>query len=144
MTFASGLLHLTHPRALYANAMDTDLVEIVECRLIFAGRPPARCFNPVGRIQGGWAATMLNGAMAHCVHTSLRSGETFATLEIKINFVRPVLPSSGIVRCESKLVHRGIRTATSEGWLLDERGKLLAHGTETCAIFPVRPNGGPP
>ena len=74
--------------------------------------------------------------MAHVVHTTLKAGDEYTTLEMKINFVRPVLPSSVVVRCEAKMIHRGSRTATSEGKLLDEHGKLLAHGTETCMIFP--------
>ena len=74
--------------------------------------------------------------MAHCVHTTLKAGDTYTTLEMKINFVRPLLPSSGLLRCESRVVHRGRNTATSEGRLVDPDGKLLAHGSETCMIFP--------
>ena len=43
----------------------------------------------------------------------------------------------GEVTCEGRLVHRGRTIATSEAWLRDGTGKLLAHGTETCAIFPI-------
>jgi uncharacterized protein (TIGR00369 family) len=116
--------------------MDIDLMEVEEGRVVFVGKPSARYLNPVGTIQGGWAATILDGAMAHCVHTTLKVGENYTTLEMKISFIRPVLPSTGIVRCEGKLIHRGSRTATSEGRLFDGRGKLLAHGSETCMIFP--------
>lgn len=137
MTFLRGMLNGSHPAAPYSETMDIDLVEVADGRVVFTGRPSARYFNPVGTIQGGWAATILDGAMAHCVHTTLRAGENYTTLEMKINFVRPVLPSSGIVRCEGTLLHRGNRIATSEGRLFDERGKLLAHGTETCMIFPA-------
>lgn len=136
ISFLRGMLSGTHPSAPYADTMDIDLIEVEEGRVVFAGRPSARYFNPVGSIQGGWAAAILDGAMAHCVHTTLKAGENYTTLEMKINFVRPVLPSSGRVHCEGKLIHRGSRTATSEGRLFDERGKLLAHGTETCMIFP--------
>ncbi|HXP01808.1 MAG TPA: PaaI family thioesterase [Luteibacter sp.] len=137
MSFLQGMLDGRHPSAPYAHTMDIDLAEVTEGRVVFTGRPSARYLNPVGSIQGGWAAAILDGAMAHCVHTTLKAGENYTTLEMKIHFVRPVLPTSGIVRCEGKLIHRGRRTATSEGWLLDERGKLLAHGTETCMIFPA-------
>jgi uncharacterized protein (TIGR00369 family) len=136
LSFLQGMLHGRHPRAPYADTMDIDLVEVEEGRVVFIGKPSARYFNPVGTIQGGWAATILDGAMAHCIHTTLKTGENYTTLEMKINFVRPVLPSSGLVRCEGKLIHRGRSVATSEGRLTDERGKLLAHGSETCMIFP--------
>jgi uncharacterized protein (TIGR00369 family) len=74
--------------------------------------------------------------MAYCIHSTLRAGEGYSTLEMKINYIRPVFPSIGVVRCESNLIHRASRTATSEGRLFDECGKLLAHGSETCMIFP--------
>jgi uncharacterized protein (TIGR00369 family) len=135
-SFLRGMLDGRHPRAPYSDTMDIDLVEVEEGRVVFVGKPSARYLNPVGTIQGGWAATILDGAMAHCVHTTLKVGENYTTLEMKISFVRPVLPSTGIVRCEGKLIHRGSRTATSEGRLFDQRGKMLAHGSETCMIFP--------
>jgi uncharacterized protein (TIGR00369 family) len=137
ITFLRGMLEGRHPCAPYADTMDIELSKVEEGRVSFLGKPSARYFNPVGSIQGGWAATILDGAMAHCIHTTLERGENYTTLEMKINFIRPVLPSSGTVRCEGWLVHRGARTATSEGRLIDERGKLLAHGSETCIIFPA-------
>ncbi|MGH8080666.1 MAG: PaaI family thioesterase [Lysobacter sp.] len=137
LRFLRGMLNGRHPRAPYADTMDIDLIEVEEGRVVFVGKPSPRYLNPVGTIQGGWAAMILDGAMAHCVHTTLKVGEHYTTLEMKINFVRPLLPSSGIVRCEGELIHRGGRTATSEGRLFDARGKLLAHGSETCMIFPA-------
>lgn len=137
MSFLRGMLDGRHPCAPYADTMDIHLAEVEEGRVLFVGRPSAHYLNPVGSIQGGWASTILDGAMAHCVHTTLKVGENYTTLEMKISFVRPVLPSTGLVRCEGKVIHRGSRTATSEGRLLDERGKLLAHGSETCMIFPA-------
>jgi uncharacterized protein (TIGR00369 family) len=136
-SFLTGMLNGRHPCAPYSDTMDIELVEVDEGRVVFVGKPSARYLNPVGTIHGGWAATILDGAMAYCVHSTLKAGEGYTTIEMKINYVRPLLPSTGIVRCESKLIHRGSRTATSEGRLFDERGKLLAHGSESCMIFPA-------
>ena len=137
MSFLNGMLNGRHPCAPYSDTMDIDLVEVEEGRVVFVGTQSALYLNPVGTIHGGWAATILDGAMAYCIHSTLKVGEGYATIEMKINYVRPVLASTGIVRCEGTLIHRGSRTATSEGRLFDERGKLLAHGSETCMIFPA-------
>ena len=137
MSFLNGMLNGRHPCAPYSDTMDIDLVEVEEGRVVFVGTQSALYLNPVGTIHGGWAATILDGAMAYCVHSTLKAGEGYTTIEMKINYVRPVLASTGLVRCERKLIHRGSRTATSEGRLFDERGKLLAHGSETCMIFPA-------
>lgn len=137
LSFLRGMLNGRHPRAPYSETMDINLAEIELGRVVFIGKPSAAYLNPVGTIQGGWTSTILDGAMAYCVHSTLKAGENYTTLEMKISFVRPVFPATGIVRCEGKVIHRGGRTATSEGVLLDERGKLLAHGSETCMIFPA-------
>jgi len=137
LTFLRGMLDGRHPIAPYADTMDIHLQEIEEGRVTFAGSPSKRYLNPIGVVQGGWASAILDVAMAHCVHTTLKRGESYTTLEMKINFVRPILPSIGKVRCEGRLIHRGARTATSDGRLFDERGKILAHGSETCMIFPT-------
>jgi uncharacterized protein (TIGR00369 family) len=137
ISFLTGMLNGRHPCAPYSDTMDIDLVEVEEGRVVFVGTPSTRYLNPVGTIHGGWAATILDGAMAYCVHSTLKAGEGYTTIEMKINYIRPVLASTGIMRCEGKLIHRGRRTATSEGRLCDERGMLLAHGSETCMIFPA-------
>ena len=63
------------------------------------------------------------------------AGAGYTSLEIKVNFVRPLTAETGRVRCEAKLIHLGGRTATAEGRVVDEAGKLYAHGTTTCLIF---------
>jgi uncharacterized protein (TIGR00369 family) len=73
--------------------------------------------------------------MACAVHSTLQPGQGYTTVEFKVNLVRPVLPVSGELTCEGILVHRGGTVATSEGYLRDAEGRLLAHGTETCLIF---------
>ena len=115
--------------------MDFDLVEAGEGRVVFEGRPSPRFFNPLGTIHGGWTATILDSAMACAAHSTLKPGEGYTTLEMKLNYVRPVMPDSGTVRCEGRLIHRGGSVITTEGSLVDARGKLLAHGTETCLVF---------
>jgi uncharacterized protein (TIGR00369 family) len=69
------------------------------------------------------------------VHTMLPAGVGYTTLEIKVNYVRPMTAATGPVRCEAAVIHVGGRTATAEGKILDERGRLYAHGTTTCLIF---------
>jgi uncharacterized protein (TIGR00369 family) len=76
--------------------------------------------------------------MACAVHTTLKAGEGYTTVEMKINFVRPILPDLGEITCEGVLIHRGGTIATSEGKLRDGRGRLLAHGSETCMILQVK------
>jgi len=138
LSFLRGIINGTQPAPPFAEAMDFDLVEAEEGRVVFTGRPSARFFNPLGTIHGGWTATILDSAMACAAHSTLKPGEGYTTLEMKLNYVRPVMPDTGTVRCEGKLIHRGGSVITTEGRLVDERGKLLSHGTETCLVFPAK------
>lgn len=139
VSFLRGMIEGRHPGPPFAAEMGFDLVEVDEGRVVFVGTPSERFFNPLGTIHGGWTATILDSAMACAAHSTLRAGEGYTTLEMKLNYVRPVMPGSGEVRCEGRLIHRGGTIATTEGKLVDERGRLLAHGTETCMIFPAKP-----
>mgnify|MGYP003670309738 FL=1 len=114
------------------------LLEEVEAGLaVFAGVPQLAHYNPIGSVHGGYHATLLDSCMACAVHSTLKAGEGYTTLEFKLNYVRPLTDKTGKVRAEGRLIHRGSRVATSEGRLVDADGKLYAHGTETCMIFPL-------
>ncbi len=81
---------------------------------------------------------MLNSALACAIHSTLAKGEAYTTLEIKVNLVRPLTQETGLVRAEGRILHRGRTLATSEGDIKDADGKLYAHATTTCMIFPAR------
>lgn len=115
--------------------LNFDLVELDEGRATFAVEPAEYHYNPIGVVHGGLAATLLDSAMGCAVHSMLPAGSGYTTLEIKVNFIRAMTGTTGRVRCEAKVVHVGARTATAEGRVIDEAGKLYAHGTTTCLIL---------
>ena len=126
------------PGAPIAKLMGFEAVEAEEGRVVFACVPGAQHYNPIGSVHGGLAATLLDSAMGCAVHSTLPEGRGYTTLELKVNFTRPITVETGRVLSEGTLVHRGGRVATAEGRVWAERsGKLLAHGTTTCLIFPL-------
>ena len=128
------------PGAPIAELLGFEPAEAEEGRVVFAATPDARHYNPIGTVHGGLAATLLDSAMGCAVHSTLPAGVGYATLELKVNFTRPITTDTGRILCEGKLVHRGGRVATAEGRVFAEAtGKLLAHGTTTCLI--LSPNG---
>ena len=114
------------------------LAEVAEGRVVFTGRPAFSFLNPMGTVHGGWIATILDSAMACAVHSTLSAGQIYTTTAMTINYVRPLFADSGAVRCEATAIYSGARMATSEGRLLDSRGRLIAHGTEGCMILDNR------
>lgn len=135
LEFLQKIVRRELPAPPLAVLLNFDLVEIDEGRATFAVEPAEYHYNPIGVVHGGLAATLLDSAMGCAVHSTLPAGAGYTTLEIKVNFIRAMTGETGRVRCEAKVVHAGARTATAEGRVIDEAGKLYAHGTTTCLIL---------
>ena len=121
-----------------ARLMNMRLVEVEEGRAVFAVEPDERHYNGLGIAHGGLAATLLDSALGCAINTVMPAGRVFTTLEMKINYVRPMRRETGEVRCEARVLHAGGRVATAEGRIVDAEGKLYAHGTATCMLFRAR------
>src|SRR5476651_1281195 len=114
------------------------LAEADSGRAVFEGVPEFRHYNPIGTVHGGFAATLLDSALGCAIFSTIAKGDAWTTLELKLNLVRPLTKDSGPVRAQGHIIHRGRTVATSEGDLKDRAGKLYAHATTTCMIFPAK------
>jgi uncharacterized protein (TIGR00369 family) len=123
------------PRPPISALMNFGLTELGEGHAVFTAEPAEYHYNPIGVVHGGLAATLLDSAMGCAIHSTLPAGAGYTTLEIKVNYVRPLTAEMGEVRCEARVIHVGGRTATAEGRVIDASGKLYAHATTTCIIF---------
>lgn len=132
-----GLLAGKFPAPPITKTLGFSLIEVEEGRVVFGYTPVFDHYNPLGSVHGGVAATLLDSVMGCCIHTKLKAGSGYTTVEIKVNYVRAMTDKTGPVRAEGKVINVGSRIATSEGRLTDASGKLLAHGTTTCLIFPI-------
>jgi uncharacterized protein (TIGR00369 family) len=145
LTKASGLSGLEFMRAIFdgklprppiTETMGFTGATVEAGKVTFIGEAGEHLYNPIGVVHGGFAMTILDSAMGCAVHSTMAVGEAYTTLEVKVNFVRPITLGTGPVRCEGTVIHRGGKIATAEGRLIAERtGKLLAHGTTTCLVF---------
>ena len=110
------------------------LVEADAGRVVFTAVADERFYNGTGVAHGGFAATLLDTALGCAINSMMPVGKRFTTLELKVNLIRPLTKEVGLLRCEAQVVHVGGRTATSEGRIVDVKGKLYAHGTTTCIV----------
>lgn len=124
-----------------AIVMGMWITEVSEGRVVFAAEPAEYHYNPLGTVHGGVMATLLDSALGCAVQSMLPAGTSYTTIELKVNYLRPLTEKTGTVYCEGKIIHVGGRIATAEGRLTDARGKLYAHGTTTCII--LRPSASP-
>lgn len=128
------------PQAPIAEVLGFRMIEVDKGFSAFQGRPTFSVYNPTGTVHGGWYGTLLDSCMACAVQTTLDQGVEYTTVEYSVNLVRAIVEETGPIRAEGQVVHTGRRMATAEGRLMDEDGKILAHGTTTCMIM-TRPEG---
>ena len=75
--------------------------------------------------------------MTSSVLSTLPIGFSCTTIEIKVNFIKPVTANTGTLKCKARPVHVGKKLATVEGKIEDKNGVLYAHGVSTCYIIQV-------
>jgi uncharacterized protein (TIGR00369 family) len=134
LEFLCGLMDGSLPPPAFSATSRIAPVEAEAGRVVFEGEPHGDFYNPMGTVHGGWIATLLDTAMACAVHSSLKAGEIFTTVEMNVTYVRPVQAATGKLRCVGVLLHSGGRVASAEGKVYDAAGILIAHGSETCLI----------
>jgi uncharacterized protein (TIGR00369 family) len=111
------------------------MVELEEGRVVFGGKPDESVYNPMGTVHGGYAATLLDSAVGCAVHSVLKAGQGYTTLELKVAYHRPMTKETGPVRAEGKVIQAGRRAAFAEGRLTDLEGRLYATATSTLLVF---------
>jgi len=135
--FLQSIIAGKTPHPPICEVLNFHLTDADKGRAAFEGTPEWRFYNPIGSVHGGWAATLLDSALGCAIFSTLNKGDGWTTLELKINYVRGLNKDSGLLRAEGRVIHRGRTVATSEGDLKDREGKLYAHATTTCMIFPA-------
>ena len=86
--------------------------------------------NPMGTLTGGISSLIADVAMGFAYSTTLAADESFAAVELKINFLRPVWKAT--LRANARVVHAGKLVGLVECDVLDERQRLVARASSTC------------
>jgi uncharacterized protein (TIGR00369 family) len=115
--------------------MGFDHVEIDDGRVVFGATPHEGVYNPIGTVHGGFAATLLDSCVGCAVHSKLKPGQGYTTLELKVAYHRALTKDVGPVRAEGVVVQMGRRAAFAEGKLVDLNGRLYATATSTLLVF---------
>jgi uncharacterized protein (TIGR00369 family) len=106
------------------------MTEVEPGRAVFEMDAGPQHASPLGTVHGGVICDLVDGAMGVAHAAALDEGETFTTLELKINFMKPVW--SGHHRAEGKVIKAGRTISLVEGRVTDESGSLVAYATSTC------------
>ena len=95
-------------------------------------------WNPMGGLHGGILCDLTDAAMGIAYSSTLAESEAFATVELKINFLRPV--KRGHLTAEGRVVSGGRTLGYAEAEVRDEGGRLIAKASSTCkTLRPSQP-----
>ena len=107
--------------------------EIADGRAVVTLAAGSQHANPMGTLHGGVLCDIADAAMGMAFHSTLAPGESFTTIELKINFFRPVWEAR--LRAEGKVVRRGNTVGYIECEITDEAGRLVAKSSSTCMVL---------
>jgi uncharacterized protein (TIGR00369 family) len=136
LEFVKGLASGELPLNTMAQTLGYYVVEAESGRVAITLQPSGAHLNPWGTVHGGLTATLLDSCMGLAIQSILDKGIGSTTLEFKISLIRAITLETGQIRAEGMVLNCGRRVGTAEGRVTDARGRLLAHGTTTCLIFP--------
>jgi uncharacterized protein (TIGR00369 family) len=123
------------PRPPMADTMGFYLAAAESGKATFHCQIGRHLLNPFGTVHGGVALSLLDSAAGCALHTTLPAGVGYASVETKVNFVRPLRHDSGLVRAVGLVVSKGRQIATAEAKLFTADHELAAHGTSTLMIL---------
>lgn len=90
--------------------------------------------NPMGTLHGGILCDIADAAMGMSYVSLLSPSESFTTLELKINFLRPVW--SGTLSARGRILRKGRTMGLVECRITDDQRSLVAYATGTCMTIP--------
>lgn len=108
-------------------------------RAVVVFRAERRFANAAGRLQGGLLTTVADAALGLAFLTTLDDDQSFTTLDLSANFLRPV-PDGSLLRFDATVVHRGRTTGLVTCDVTTDSGLLVARCSSTSLVIrPERP-----
>ena len=120
-----------------ADTMNMRLITVAEGSATFEAIPSPKYYNPQMRLHGGYAATLIDSALGVAVQTKLAVGIAYGTIELKVNYVRKMDAETPRYLCTGTVIHAGRTLFTADARIVDDNGKLYAHGSGTFLVYPT-------
>jgi uncharacterized protein (TIGR00369 family) len=118
------------PQPPIAELLGFALTEVEPGRAVIEFRAGRRHANPLGTLHGGVLCDIADAAMGLAYASTLADSESFTTLELKINFLKPIWEAR--LQAEGRVVKGGRTVGLVECDVTDEQGRLVARATSTC------------
>jgi len=110
-------------------------VDIGDGFAVFEAFPKEQFRNPQGVVHGGFHAAIIDSAMGCAVLSTLGKTMDYGTIDLSLSYVRKIRTTLRRIICRGAVIHRGRRLSTAEARIVDEAGKLYAHGSGTYMVY---------
>jgi uncharacterized protein (TIGR00369 family) len=118
-----------------ASTIGSRLVEVSEEEVRFRCVPHESFLNPLGLVHGGLLCALLDSAMGVAVQARCPPGVGYATIELKVSFLRPLTGDGREIEASGRALRVGRRVAFAEAHARDEDGTLVGHATSSLAAL---------
>jgi len=122
---------LPHPPM--AKTIPMKIILVKEGEIVFETCPTEAHLNPLGMVHGGFAASVLDSATGCAVHTLLVAGDSYATIDLNVKFLK-LIPKGKFLLAKGRVLSISKQLGVAEAALKDEEGTLYAHATASCMI----------
>ena len=122
------------PIALLLNMLPTKVdrgLAVFECT------PDESVYSPIGLVHGGLVCTLADSVAGCAVHTTLDAGIGYTSIDITVNYLRPVTVDSGTLVAVGRVTKPGRRVALATAEIHDGAGRLVATASSNCLVFPL-------
>jgi uncharacterized protein (TIGR00369 family) len=137
MEYIRAMIDGTVPSPPIAELMRMTLTEASVGTATFTCEPDESHYNPIGTVHGGLVCTLLDSAVGCAVQTTLPQGKGYTSVEIKVNYLRPVHAHTGTLTCVGTVTKPGSRVAFAEATVTDGTGRLVATASSTLLVFDI-------
>jgi len=138
LDYLKAMLDGSLPGPPMAALMQCDLVSADHGRVVFSCRPDESAYNPIGSVHGGLVCTLLDSVLGCALHSTLPPGKGYTSVEIKVNYLKAVRLSSGLLTATGTVVKSGARVGFTEGQVTDAEGAVVATASSTLLIFDLK------
>ena len=127
---AKAMIRGDAPQPPVGQLIGFDLVSVEAGSAVIEFQATESHRNPMGTLHGGILCDIADAAMGMAYASNLNEGESFTTLELKINFLKPIW--NAYLRATGRVVKQGRTVGMVECDVTDEKGSLVARATSTC------------
>lgn len=121
------------PEPPVARLIGLEMLEVGEGRAVFSLQAQERHANPMGTLHGGILCDLGDAVMGCAVGTTLEEGQSYTTIELKINFFKPIWEQR--LTATGRVARRTRRLAYTEADIVDEKGSVVAKLNGSCLIL---------